>query len=380
MKPAIAAAAQSFPGRGSIVWFLWVDRVIGLANKLSGFAVLLLVWQIALLLALLDGMIDLGAYAGIHCFSCAGLAAYLAWCLKASASGDRYSAALQIVAWSAVAGPFGAFVAAALSLPAAPISPKVLRDVDIDSLTPDPANEHTELLHVSLLDRRVRIEGACLVRPLMDVIAEGSQPEKLEALGIIYRKYEARLNVVLKRALQDSRYLGSSAGGHRHCQAACDIQSKNRRMPGRSRGGTRARPALARSCRGPAPICRKRPARNLACARTDRIRGWRSFACSRTGSGRSSVGRLFRPSAPAAGRVEEVNLLSSPAVHESQSNGADVAAPADVCLIVEGGYPYVVGGVASWADALMRASPQLTFHIIAIAISRATAEKNLCAS
>ena len=204
MKPAIAAAAQSFPGRGSIVWLLRVDRLIGLANKLSGFAVLLLVWQIALLLALLDGMIDLGAYAGIHCFSCAGLAAYLAWCLKASASGDRYCAALQIVAWSAVAGPFGAFVAAALSLPAAPISSKVLRDVDIDGLTADPAHEQTEFLHISLLDRRVRIEGACLVRPLMDVIAEGSQPEKLEALGVIYRKYEARLNVVLKRALQDS--------------------------------------------------------------------------------------------------------------------------------------------------------------------------------
>jgi hypothetical protein len=204
MKPAIAASAQSFPGRGSIVGPLRVDRLMGLANKLSGFAVLLLVWQIVLLLALLDGMIDLAAYAGVHCISCAGFAAYLIWCLKASASGDRYSAALQIVAWSAVAGPFGTFVAAALSLPAAPISAKVLRDVDVDTLTVDPANEQTEFLHISLLDRRVRIEGACLVRPLMDVIAEGAQPEKLEALGVIYRKYEARLNVVLKRALQDS--------------------------------------------------------------------------------------------------------------------------------------------------------------------------------
>ena len=46
-----------------------------------------------------------------------------------------------------------------------------------------------------------------------------------------------------------------------------------------------------------------------------------------------------------------------------------MSAEADVCLIVEGGYPYVVGGVASWADALMRASPQLTFHIIAISIA-----------
>ena len=42
---------------------------------------------------------------------------------------------------------------------------------------------------------------------------------------------------------------------------------------------------------------------------------------------------------------------------------------ADVCLIVEGGYPYILGGVASWMDALIRASAGLKFHIIAIAIS-----------
>ena len=42
---------------------------------------------------------------------------------------------------------------------------------------------------------------------------------------------------------------------------------------------------------------------------------------------------------------------------------------ADVCIIVEGGYPYVLGGVASWLDALMRASPTLRFHVIAIGVS-----------
>jgi polysaccharide biosynthesis protein PelF len=42
---------------------------------------------------------------------------------------------------------------------------------------------------------------------------------------------------------------------------------------------------------------------------------------------------------------------------------------ADVCLIVEGGYPYNLGGLASWMDALMRASPTLRFHVIAIGIS-----------
>jgi glycosyltransferase involved in cell wall biosynthesis len=51
-------------------------------------------------------------------------------------------------------------------------------------------------------------------------------------------------------------------------------------------------------------------------------------------------------------------------------NGSDpMDAEADVCLIVEGGYPYVLGGVASWMDAMMRASPGLTFHVVAIGIS-----------
>ena len=46
-----------------------------------------------------------------------------------------------------------------------------------------------------------------------------------------------------------------------------------------------------------------------------------------------------------------------------------MATDTDILLPVEGGYPYVLGGVGSWADGLMRASPQLTFHIVAIGIS-----------
>jgi glycosyltransferase involved in cell wall biosynthesis len=46
-----------------------------------------------------------------------------------------------------------------------------------------------------------------------------------------------------------------------------------------------------------------------------------------------------------------------------------VSADADVCLISEGSYPYVVGGLASWTDALIRASPKIAFHVVAITIS-----------
>jgi hypothetical protein len=205
MKPAtaLANAAQSFPGRG--LWLVRrVDRLVGRTVWLLVFVVALLGWQIALSLALLGGIIELGAYAVIHFFGCLVLAACLGLRLNSPAIDNRYSAALQIVAWSALAGPFGAFVAAALALPSAPMRSKILRDSDVDSLTTDcSAMERVERMHITLLDRRVRLEGACRIRPLMDVIAEGSQSEKLEALGVIYRKYEARLSAVLKRALRD---------------------------------------------------------------------------------------------------------------------------------------------------------------------------------
>lgn len=39
---------------------------------------------------------------------------------------------------------------------------------------------------------------------------------------------------------------------------------------------------------------------------------------------------------------------------------------ADVCLILEGTYPYVTGGVSSWTHDLIRAQADLTFHLLTI--------------
>ena len=39
---------------------------------------------------------------------------------------------------------------------------------------------------------------------------------------------------------------------------------------------------------------------------------------------------------------------------------------ADVCLILEGTYPYVTGGVSNWAHGLIREQSHLTFHLLAI--------------
>ena len=43
---------------------------------------------------------------------------------------------------------------------------------------------------------------------------------------------------------------------------------------------------------------------------------------------------------------------------------------ADVCLIVEGCYPYIRGGVSSWLEWLMITQPDLTFSVIAITATK----------
>ncbi len=40
--------------------------------------------------------------------------------------------------------------------------------------------------------------------------------------------------------------------------------------------------------------------------------------------------------------------------------------PVDVCIFVEGCYPFVAGGVASWLDWLIRKQPDMTFGVVAI--------------
>src|SRR5690348_4690766 len=39
---------------------------------------------------------------------------------------------------------------------------------------------------------------------------------------------------------------------------------------------------------------------------------------------------------------------------------------ADVCLIVEGAYPFIAGGVSSWMHDLIKAQSDLRFHLVAL--------------
>lgn len=44
----------------------------------------------------------------------------------------------------------------------------------------------------------------------------------------------------------------------------------------------------------------------------------------------------------------------------------DISTPADVCLILEGTYPYVTGGVSSWTQQLLIAQKELKFHLVSL--------------
>jgi polysaccharide biosynthesis protein PelF len=39
---------------------------------------------------------------------------------------------------------------------------------------------------------------------------------------------------------------------------------------------------------------------------------------------------------------------------------------ADICLILEGAYPFVAGGVSSWVHDLIKSQPQFSFHVVAL--------------
>src|ERR1700740_293693 len=61
-------------------------------------------------------------------------------------------------------------------------------------------------------------------------------------------------------------------------------------------------------------------------------------------------------------------MLVRPEAAEIPSPRARTSEPrsADVCLIVEGAYPYVSGGVSAWVHGIVRRQPDLRFCVVAI--------------
>jgi polysaccharide biosynthesis protein PelF len=78
----------------------------------------------------------------------------------------------------------------------------------------------------------------------------------------------------------------------------------------------------------------------------------------------SHVARVSRPSE----RPSQTEALNPGTRHEMSELARKRAAPdlADVCIIVEGAYPYVSGGVSAWVHGLIRRQPDLQFRVVAI--------------
>ena len=113
-----------------------------------------------------------------------------------------------------------------------------------------------------------------------------------------------------------------------------------------------------RSPRRPAPP--RRPPRRTCCSRrsSSRRAGWSDL-------------RALSRDAVAAGRADE---------HSAGGRGArgvtaTPTAPADVCLILEGTYPYVTGGVSAWIHQLVNALPELRFAIFHISATSGEAHE-----
>jgi hypothetical protein len=160
----------------------------------------------ALFLALMAGRLEMSQYLLLHLWVCAtGAALGLCWTWwtgAAERAASRTAMLLHGIVWIFLAGPFGAFVVGALLVPRAA---SLGQDDSLPAQTAAEPSELTqvEMLHSRLLDRRLRLEHAHHIRPLLDVMIDGTQLEKLDALRLVAKRYVPGLAPAIRRALED---------------------------------------------------------------------------------------------------------------------------------------------------------------------------------
>ena len=164
--------------------------------------------QLGLVLAFVAHRLDMRMYLCVHIGICATAAILgVCWIRTSSTAQDaneKAAVVLLLVACTGLAGPLGTLIAAALLVPQSTAVRKGEAPFQKDSTTiRHPELTRLELVHGSLLDCRLRIEGAHGIRPLLDVIIEGTQFEKFDALSLISKHYAPALAPALQRALQD---------------------------------------------------------------------------------------------------------------------------------------------------------------------------------
>jgi len=128
---------------------------------------------------------------------------------------STYGMTIQLAVWLLLAGPFGVAIwLAALTAHRSPSDDGRLADWVDDQIDRDPV-EALAAVSASIIDERVRLEGASQTVALHDVLADGPAPAQLRALGVLARRYDARFAPTLDlglRSLEASvRVLSASA-------------------------------------------------------------------------------------------------------------------------------------------------------------------------
>jgi hypothetical protein len=187
------------------------------------FGLLCLQW--GLFLALAAHHLDTRSYLTVHFGLSAVIAIAAIWWAWASPTiGARDNAAIvvQLALWTILGGPFGLAIAAMLLVPRSSQAGQTEAGTAARAGRSDLTR--FELLHNAMLDHRLRLEHAHLIRPLLDVILDGSQTEKLDALSLIAKRYTPDLAPVLRRALEDKeasvRVLAATVIAQQHRQSA----------------------------------------------------------------------------------------------------------------------------------------------------------------
>jgi hypothetical protein len=190
-------------------------RAAGAHGRLLLLVCGLLCLEAGLFVAFSANPLDMPLVLGIHLGLCAWTATIGRWWVRAHSgvahAGDNAATVLHLAAWTALAGPFGTIIAAMLLVPrrdAMCATTGSNSSATPSGAKPPGADEHNkmtrlELLHSALLDRRLRMGGAHPIRPLLDVMIEGTQIEKLDALSLISKRYAPALAPALRRALED---------------------------------------------------------------------------------------------------------------------------------------------------------------------------------
>lgn len=153
--------------------------------------------------ALVADRLEMSQYLLLHIGSCAMGAAlglcWIWWVGIVEHAGSRTAVLVHGMVWIGLAGPFGALIVAALLVPRTGQGRRLPNHAAVEPVELTPV----EALHSGLLDRRFRLDQTPHIRSMLDIMIDGTQTEKLDALRLIANRYVPGLAPATWRALED---------------------------------------------------------------------------------------------------------------------------------------------------------------------------------